>query len=68
MTLGTIIQSAATVLFGSVTGIAFVWKAGLVGVACIPLLVSAGYVRLVSPSLPKMNASTLTVFDRKWWC
>ncbi|KAF5382598.1 hypothetical protein D9615_002908 [Tricholomella constricta] len=46
VTLGAIVQSIATLIAGSVIGLAFVWKLGLVGIACTPLLVSTGYIRL----------------------
>ncbi|KDQ25589.1 hypothetical protein PLEOSDRAFT_1097506 [Pleurotus ostreatus PC15] len=46
ITLGAIIQSIATLVGGSVVGLAFGWKLALVGIACTPLLVSAGYIRL----------------------
>ncbi|CAA7269322.1 unnamed protein product [Cyclocybe aegerita] len=46
ITLGAIVQSVATLIGGSILGLIFVWKVGLVGIACTPLLVSAGYIRL----------------------
>ncbi|THH04768.1 hypothetical protein EW145_g5279, partial [Phellinidium pouzarii] len=46
ITLGTIIQSISTVITGAVIGLAFQWKLALVGIACMPLLISAGYIRL----------------------
>ncbi|KZP07068.1 hypothetical protein FIBSPDRAFT_804345, partial [Athelia psychrophila] len=46
VTLGVIVQSVATVVAGSVLGLIFVWKLGLVGIACMPVLISAGYIRL----------------------
>ncbi|KAL0961414.1 hypothetical protein HGRIS_006363 [Hohenbuehelia grisea] len=46
ITLGAIVQSIATLIAGSVIGLAFVWKLALVGIACTPLLVSTGYIRL----------------------
>ncbi|KAJ3566036.1 hypothetical protein NP233_g7253 [Leucocoprinus birnbaumii] len=46
VTLGAIVQSIATVISGSILGLAFVWKLALVGMACTPLLVSTGYIRL----------------------
>ncbi len=46
VTLGAIIQSASTVVIGVALGIAFAWKIGLVGLACMPLVISAGFVRL----------------------
>lgn len=46
VTLGAIIQSFATLIVGTILGLAFIWKIGLVGLACIPFLVSPGYIRL----------------------
>ncbi|KAF8798991.1 multidrug resistance protein 1 [Phlegmacium glaucopus] len=46
ITLGAIVQSIACLIAGSVLGLAFVWKVALVGIACIPFLVSTGYIRL----------------------
>ncbi|GJE98503.1 multidrug resistance-associated ABC transporter [Phanerochaete sordida] len=46
VTLGAIIQSAATLIIGVILGIIFAWKLGLVGLACVPLVVSAGFIRL----------------------
>ncbi|KAF8645234.1 hypothetical protein AX16_008061 [Volvariella volvacea WC 439] len=46
VTLGAIVQSIATVICGSILGLVFIWKVGLVGIACTPLLVSTGYIRL----------------------
>ncbi|KAJ3513963.1 hypothetical protein NLJ89_g2654 [Agrocybe chaxingu] len=46
ITLGAIIQSIATLVGGCILGVIFIWKVGLVGIACTPLLVSAGYIRL----------------------
>jgi len=48
ITLGAIVQSIATLIAGSILGLCFIWKVALVAIACIPLLVSAGYIRLVS--------------------
>jgi ATP-binding cassette subfamily B (MDR/TAP) protein 1 len=67
ITLGTIVQSFACLIAGSILGLAFIWKVALVGIgtlttkfsffiilheliiiACLPLLVSSGYIRLVS--------------------
>ncbi len=47
ITLGAIVQSVATLIIGSVIGLSFNWQVGLVGIACTPVLVSAGYIRLV---------------------
>ena len=47
ITLGAIVQSVSTLIIGSVIGLAFNWQVGLVGIACTPVLVSAGYIRLV---------------------
>ncbi|CAL1712814.1 unnamed protein product [Somion occarium] len=46
ITLGAIVQSASTLIAGFIVGLIFAWKLGLVGIACTPLLVSAGYIRL----------------------
>ncbi|KAG6857152.1 hypothetical protein H0H87_008722 [Tephrocybe sp. NHM501043] len=46
VTLGAIVQSIATLIAGAVIGLAFVWKLALVGIACTPVLVSTGYIRL----------------------
>ncbi|KAI0073491.1 P-loop containing nucleoside triphosphate hydrolase protein [Panus rudis PR-1116 ss-1] len=46
ITLGAIVQSVATLITGFIIGLIFSWKLGLVGIACTPLLVSAGYIRL----------------------
>ncbi|KAI9573606.1 ste6-like protein [Boletus coccyginus] len=46
VTLGTIVQSMATLVGGSVIGLVYAWKPALVGMACIPFVISTGYVRL----------------------
>jgi len=46
VTLGAIVQSISTLVAGSIIGLAFVWKLALVAIACTPLLVSMGYIRL----------------------
>jgi len=46
VTLGAIIQSFATLVAGAILGLVFIWKLALVGIACTPLLVSMGYIRL----------------------
>ncbi|KAG2071587.1 P-loop containing nucleoside triphosphate hydrolase protein [Suillus decipiens] len=46
VTLGTIVQSITTILAGMAIGLAYAWKPALVGMACIPFLVSAGFIRL----------------------
>lgn len=48
VTLGAIIRNLTTVIVGIVLGLVFIWKLGLVGLACAPLLVSTGFIRLVS--------------------
>ncbi|KAK0232730.1 P-loop containing nucleoside triphosphate hydrolase protein [Armillaria fumosa] len=45
VTLATIVQSISTLIAGTVLGLVFVWKVGLVGLAVTPLLVSTGYIR-----------------------
>lgn len=42
-------QALSTVVGGSVIGLIFVWKLALVAIACMPLLISTGYIRLVRP-------------------
>ncbi|KZT11907.1 P-loop containing nucleoside triphosphate hydrolase protein [Laetiporus sulphureus 93-53] len=46
VTLGAIVQSCATLVTGTIIGLIFAWKLGLVGLACTPVLFSAGYIRL----------------------
>ncbi|KAL5482696.1 hypothetical protein ACEPAI_9290 [Sanghuangporus weigelae] len=46
VTLGAIVQSIATLIGGSIIGLIYQWKLALVGIACMPILVSAGYIRL----------------------
>ncbi|KAI0350350.1 P-loop containing nucleoside triphosphate hydrolase protein [Trametes cingulata] len=46
ITLGAIVQSVSTLIIGSILGLSFNWQIGLVGIACMPVLVSAGYIRL----------------------
>ncbi|KXN91892.1 Leptomycin B resistance protein pmd1 [Leucoagaricus sp. SymC.cos] len=46
-TLATIIQGIATILAGVIAGLAVVWKIGLVGTACIPILLMTGYTGLI---------------------
>ncbi|KAI0267305.1 P-loop containing nucleoside triphosphate hydrolase protein [Gloeopeniophorella convolvens] len=46
VTLGAIVQAFATVVAGLIIGLIFIWKVGLVGLGCIPLLLSTGYIRL----------------------
>ncbi|KAJ7784493.1 P-loop containing nucleoside triphosphate hydrolase protein [Mycena metata] len=46
VTLGAIVQSCSTLVAGAVIALAIVWKIALVGIACTPFLVSAGYIRL----------------------
>ncbi|KAF8957257.1 multidrug resistance protein 1 [Flammula alnicola] len=46
ITLGAIIQSTSTLIAGCILGLVFIWKLALVGIACTPLLVSMGYIRL----------------------
>ncbi|KAG1825478.1 P-loop containing nucleoside triphosphate hydrolase protein [Suillus subaureus] len=46
ITLGTIVQSIATLVVGLAIGFAYAWKVAIVGMACIPLLIGGGYIRL----------------------
>ncbi|KAL4068767.1 P-loop containing nucleoside triphosphate hydrolase protein [Scleroderma yunnanense] len=45
-TLGAIIRAMATLIGGAVVGLAYAWKPALVGIAVIPVVFSAGFVRL----------------------
>ena len=47
ITLDVIVQSVSTFVIGSNIVVSFNWQVGLVGIACTPVLVSAGYIRLV---------------------
>ncbi|KZT39956.1 P-loop containing nucleoside triphosphate hydrolase protein [Sistotremastrum suecicum HHB10207 ss-3] len=46
ITLGTIVQSITTLVGGMIIGLIFGAKLAAVGIACIPFVVSAGYIRL----------------------
>lgn len=46
VTLGAIVQAIVTVIAGSVIGLSYAWQPALVGMACIPVLISTGYIRL----------------------
>ncbi|KAG2338495.1 P-loop containing nucleoside triphosphate hydrolase protein [Suillus weaverae] len=46
VTLGAIVQAIVTVITGSVIGLSYAWQPALVGMACIPVLISTGYIRL----------------------
>ncbi|WWC92101.1 uncharacterized protein L201_007055 [Kwoniella dendrophila CBS 6074] len=46
VTLGTIVQSCATLIGGCIIGLCYGPLLALIGIACIPLLVSGGYIRL----------------------
>ncbi|XP_006462775.1 hypothetical protein AGABI2DRAFT_207384 [Agaricus bisporus var. bisporus H97] len=46
VTLGAIVQSIATIISGLILGLVFIWKLALVAMACTPLLISTGYIRL----------------------
>jgi len=46
VTLGAIVQALVTILGGSVVGLSYGWRVSVVGIACIPLTLSAGAVRL----------------------
>jgi ATP-binding cassette subfamily B (MDR/TAP) protein 1 len=46
ITLGTIVQSIATLVVGLAIGFAYAWRIAVVGLACVPLLICGGYIRL----------------------
>ena len=58
----SIIQSMATVIGGSIIGLVYQWKLALVGIACMPLLISAGYIRLVSRSFLVVVIGSIDIF------
>ncbi|BGP40022.1 hypothetical protein JCM10450v2_004002 [Rhodotorula kratochvilovae] len=45
-TQGVIVQNVFTLVSGAIVGLCFSWKIALVGIACIPLTLSAGILRL----------------------
>ncbi|KAI0778584.1 multidrug resistance protein 1 [Trametes elegans] len=46
LSISLIVQSLATVVVGVVLGLSFAWQIGLVGIACTPVMLSTGYVRM----------------------
>ncbi|SCZ98574.1 BZ3500_MvSof-1268-A1-R1_Chr3-1g05473 [Microbotryum saponariae] len=46
LTAGVIIQSCFTLLAGAIVGLSYAWKLALVGIACMPITIAAGVVRL----------------------
>lgn len=46
VTLGTIIQSISTLVVGFIIALSYGWKLSLVCIACSPLTLSAGFIRL----------------------
>jgi ATP-binding cassette subfamily B (MDR/TAP) protein 1 len=46
VTLGSIIQSLATLVGGCIIGLCYGPLLALIGIACIPLVISSGYIRL----------------------
>lgn len=46
VTLGSIIQSCATLIGGIIIGLCYAPLLALIGMACIPLVISSGYIRL----------------------
>jgi ATP-binding cassette, subfamily B (MDR/TAP), member 1 len=46
ITLGAIVQSISTIVTGMIIGLTYGPKLAAVGIACIPFVVSTGYVRL----------------------
>ncbi|KAM6489051.1 hypothetical protein JOM56_015463 [Amanita muscaria] len=41
-----IIMSLWTAIMGAVIGLALVWRIAVVGVACMPVIIATGYIRL----------------------
>ncbi|SCV74374.1 BQ2448_6806 [Microbotryum intermedium] len=46
LTAGVIIQSCFTLLAGAIVGLSYAWRLALVGIACMPITIAAGVVRL----------------------
>lgn len=46
MTLGQITQSVTTVIGGAIIGLAYAPLLALIGIACLPLIIGSGYIRL----------------------
>jgi len=46
ITLGAIVQAFATLVAGIIIGSIYIWKVGVVGLACVPFVMSTGYIRL----------------------
>lgn len=46
VTLGSIVQSIATLVGGCIIGLCYGPLLALIGIACIPLVISSGYIRL----------------------
>ncbi|KAF8526964.1 P-loop containing nucleoside triphosphate hydrolase protein [Hysterangium stoloniferum] len=46
ITLGTIIQNITCLVGGSIIGVVYTWKVALIGIACCPLIILTGFVRL----------------------
>jgi ATP-binding cassette subfamily B (MDR/TAP) protein 1 len=42
----SIVQAFATLTVGLIISLIYIWKVGLVGLACVPFLMSTGYIRL----------------------
>jgi hypothetical protein len=62
VTLGTIIQSIATIIGGAIIGLVYGWKLSLIGIACIPLIIFAGTCS--APALPPFDAKLASVDSR----
>lgn len=46
VTLGAIIQAFTSLIGSSMIGFAYAWNSALVGIACVLLVFSAGFIRL----------------------
>ncbi|KAI6037709.1 P-loop containing nucleoside triphosphate hydrolase protein [Pisolithus marmoratus] len=46
VTLGAIIHAVTTLFGGLIIGLSYAWKPALVGMACAPLVIFAGFIRL----------------------
>ncbi|KAH8822799.1 ste6-like protein [Flagelloscypha sp. PMI_526] len=46
MIMGTMTQAVSTLVIGYIIGLSYTWKIGLVGIACTPLVIFCGMIRL----------------------
>lgn len=62
MTLGSIIQSCSTITIGLVIGFVYAPKLAALGLACVPFILSSGYIRFLLV-VPKDRANKIAHDD-----